>query len=68
MVNFVCAPIVGINLPKPQRLEPSQDLIQTSALLTNLQTQVFHSHCYLDAKFQAKYGVSREGVQKRLAE
>jgi putative transposase len=36
--------IVGINLPKPQPSEPPHDLIQTPALLTNLQTQVSHSH------------------------
>lgn len=36
--------IVGINLPKFQPSEPSHDLIQTPALLTNLQTQVSHSH------------------------
>jgi putative transposase len=36
--------VVGINLPKPQPQEPSHDLIQTPALLTNLQTQVSHSH------------------------
>jgi putative transposase len=36
--------VVGINLPKPQPQELSHDLIQTSALLTNLQTQVSHSH------------------------
>jgi putative transposase len=36
--------IVGINLPKPQPPEPPHDLIQTPALLTNLQTQVSHSH------------------------
>jgi len=36
--------VVGINLPKPQPKEPSHDLIQTPALLTNLQTQVSHSH------------------------
>jgi putative transposase len=36
--------IVGINLPKPQPSEPPHDLIQTSALLTNLQTQVSHNH------------------------
>jgi putative transposase len=36
--------IVGINLPKPKPSEPPHDLIQTPALLTNLQTQVFHSH------------------------
>lgn len=36
--------VVGINLPKPQPPEPSHDLIQKPALLTNLQTQVSHSH------------------------
>ena len=36
--------VVGINLPKPQPPELSHDLIQTPALLTNLQTQVSHSH------------------------
>jgi putative transposase len=36
--------VVGINLPKPQPQEPSHDLIQTPALLTNLQTPVSHSH------------------------
>jgi putative transposase len=36
--------VVGINLPKPQPTEPPHDLIQTPALLTNLQTQVSHSH------------------------
>ena len=36
--------VVGINLPKPQPTEPPHDLIQTPELLTNLQTQVSHSH------------------------
>jgi putative transposase len=36
--------VVGINLPKPQPQEPSHDLIQTPELLTNLPTQVSHSH------------------------
>ena len=36
--------IVGINLPKPQPSEPPHDLIQTPALLTNLHTEVSHSH------------------------
>lgn len=36
--------VVGINLPKPQPPEPSHDLIQTPALLTNLHTEVSHSH------------------------
>jgi len=36
--------IVGINLPKPQPSEPPHDLIQTPALLSNLQTLVSHSH------------------------
>jgi len=36
--------VVGINLPKPQPTESSHDLIQTPELLTNLQTQVSHSH------------------------
>jgi putative transposase len=36
--------IVGINLPKPQPSEPSHELIQTPALLTNLNTEVSHSH------------------------
>jgi len=36
--------VVGINLPKPQPTEPPHDLIQVPELLTNLQTQVSHSH------------------------
>jgi transposase InsO family protein len=36
--------VVGINLPKPQPSETPHDLIQTPALLTNLQTLVSHSH------------------------
>lgn len=36
--------IVGINLPKPHPSEPPHDLIQTPALLTNLHTEVSHSH------------------------
>ena len=36
--------IVGINLPKSQPLESTHDLITTPELLTNLQTEVSHSH------------------------
>lgn len=36
--------VVGINLPKPQPTEPPHDLIQVPELLTNLQTEVSHSH------------------------
>ena len=36
--------IVGINLPKDLATQTSNDLIQTPALLTNLNTQVSHSH------------------------
>jgi putative transposase len=36
--------VVGIDLPKPRPPEPSHDLIQTPASLTNLHTQVSHSH------------------------
>ena len=36
--------VVGINMPKPQPLEPPNDLILTTELLTNLQTQVSQSH------------------------
>ena len=36
--------IVGINLPKTPSQETANDLITTPALLTNLQTQVSHSH------------------------
>jgi putative transposase len=36
--------IVGINLPKNPAPETTDDLIQTPALLTNLHTEVSHSH------------------------
>lgn len=36
--------IVGINLPKTSSTETANALIQTPALLTNLNTQVSHSH------------------------
>jgi putative transposase len=36
--------VVGINLPKTQPAEPPHGLIQTPALLTNLHTEVSHSH------------------------
>ena len=36
--------VVGINLPKPQPLEPPHAPILTTELLTNLQTQVSQSH------------------------
>jgi len=36
--------IVGINLPKPEPLETTNDLTTTPALLTNSENQVSQSH------------------------